>query len=101
MYEVKIFSAQGFCLLVQKLSDLNRFPVYSKHIISWLYQFGVAVSMVLYNVCFALCVVINHLWVGLDARATKPAALTPAHPQWSPPPPPPPHTPPTPLSFLR
>ena len=48
---------------------------------------------VLYTVCFALCVVINHRWVGLDAWATKPAALTPAHPHN--------HHHHHPLSFLR
>ena len=43
---------------------------------------------------FALCVVINHRWVGLDAWATKPAALTPAHPHHH-------HHHHHPLSFLR
>ena len=34
---------------------------------------------VYFIVGFALFEVINHRWVGLDARPTKPAALTPAH----------------------
>ena len=42
-------------------------------------SYSVNFFAVYFIVGFALFEVINHRWVGLDARPTKPAALTPAH----------------------